>query len=291
MDKRDFDIALIGHFSKDRIIVGDNVSSPPGGAVFYGSIPIARMGVGVAVITKIAKEDLPLAQPMPDAGVALFPVLSDVTTGIENRYLDATLERRECTPIAFAGAYEKSELPDITAKIWHNGSLIKGEVDLDMLKHLKTLGKLSADAQGFVRVIRGNSLVYEDWAEKKDALPLMDFFKTDAAEAEILTGKTDVKEAARILADWGVKEVVLTHPGGLLILADGEFTNTPFTARSMRGRTGRGDTCMCSYLARRLTHPPAEAGRFAAYLVSVKMEKEGPFSDTIETVLERMGES
>jgi sugar/nucleoside kinase (ribokinase family) len=158
------------------------------------------------------------------------------------------------------------------------------------LKYLASLGRLSADAQGFVRVIRGNSLVYEDWKEKREALPLIEFFKMDAAEAEILTGRTDARDAARELAGWGAKEIILSHPGGLLIYAGGEFTNTPFTPREVRGRTGRGDTCICSYLARRLTHPPAEAGRFAATLASMKMEKEGPFSESIETVLERMRE-
>jgi len=286
--KKSFDIAMIGHFSKDVIIARGETTTMAGGAVYYGSIPVAIMGLRAAVITRIAESDLPLAQPMVDSGVTLFPVLSDVTSGIENRYLDNTLERRECTPLAFAGAYGVSDLPDIESRIWHVGALIKGEVDLDMLKHLAGLGRLSADAQGFVRVIRGNSLVYEDWAEKRDALPLIEFFKTDAAEAEILTGSTDIKEAARTLADWGAKEIILSHPGGLLIYAGGEFSNTPFTARDMRGRTGRGDTCICSYLARRLTHSPFESGKFAATLVSVKMEKPGPFSGTIEEVLERM---
>jgi sugar/nucleoside kinase (ribokinase family) len=285
-----FDIAMIGHFSKDVLITLGEVKTMPGGAVYYGSIPVAKMGLRIAVITKIAEEDLHLANPMLDAGVSLFPVLSEVTSGIENRYLDATLERRECTPLAFAGAYTMPDLQKNEAKIWHIGALIKGEVDLEMLKHLAGRGKMSADAQGFVRVIRGNSLVYEDWAEKREALPLIEYFKTDAAEAEVLTGETDVKKAAEILADWGAKEIILSHPGGLLIYAGGEFTNTPFTPRVVRGRTGRGDTCICSYLARRLTHSAAESGMFAATLVSIKMEKEGPFSGTIEDVFERMKE-
>ncbi|MFA6451731.1 MAG: PfkB family carbohydrate kinase [bacterium] len=285
-----FDIAMIGHFSKDVIIALGETTTMPGGAVYYGSIPVARMGLRAAVITKIAEGDLHLAKPMLDAGVSLFPVLSEVTSGIENRYLDATMERRECTPLAFAGAYGESDFEGIDAKIWHVGALIKGEVDLDLLRYLSARGRLSADAQGFVRVIRGNSLVYEDWADKREALPLIEFFKTDAAEAEVLTGETDVKEAAKILAGWGAKEIILSHPGGLLIYADGEFTNTPFTPRNVRGRTGRGDTCICSYLARRLTHSPADSGKFAAVLVSLKMEKEGPFSGSMESVLERMKE-
>ena len=41
-------------------------------------------------------------------------------------------------------------------------------------------------------------------------------------------------------------------------------------------------------MARRLAHPPAEALKFAAALVSLKMETPGPFAGTLKDVLERM---
>lgn len=285
-----FDIAMLGHFSKDRIIARGRETVRSGGAVFYGSIAAARIGIKVAAVTKVAEEDLPLLRPMEEAGADVFPIVSETTTGIENRYLDDTLERRVCRPLAFAGAYRKDELPEIEAKIRHVGGLIRGEADLELLKYLSALGRLSADAQGFVRVIRGDEMINEDWPEKREALPLLDFFKADAAEAEIMTGCTNVEEAAKTLSDWGAKEIVLSHPGGLLVYADGKAANTPFTPREVRGRTGRGDTCISSYLAWRLEHSPAESGRFAAALCSIKMESEGPFAGTVEGVLDRMSE-
>lgn len=42
-------------------------------------------------------------------------------------------------------------------------------------------------------------MAFHDWAEKKELLPLMDYFKTDAAEAGGLTGLTDRVEAAKML--------------------------------------------------------------------------------------------
>jgi len=168
--------------------------------------------------------------------------------------------------------------------------LNRGEVDMDMLKHLSALGQLSVDVQGFVRVIRGQDMVYEDWPEKREALPLFDILKTDAAEAEVLTGETDIYRAAAMLAEWGAGEVVLTHTGGVLVQAAGKAVNAPFTARSLKGRTGRGDTCMSSYLAWRGGHSPEQAGRFAAAVCSIKMERPGPFDGTLEQVLERMKE-
>ncbi|MEI6789391.1 MAG: carbohydrate kinase, partial [bacterium] len=64
-----------------------------------------------------------------------------------------------------------------------------------------------------------------------------------------------------------------------------------FSNRSVVGRTGRGDTTFAGYLARRLDHEPAEALKFAAALVSLKMEKRGPFSGTLNDVLTRQHEA
>jgi sugar/nucleoside kinase (ribokinase family) len=46
---------------------------------------------------------------------------------------------------------------------------------------------------------------------------------------------------------------------------------------------------MGAYLARRMDHPVEDALKFAAALVSIKMESEGPFKGTLEDVLKRMG--
>ena len=62
-----------------------------------------------------------------------------------------------------------------------------------------------------LRWVENGGMVYHDWAEKKELLPYVRFLKTDAAEAEILTGLTDRAEAARQLYQWGAKEILITH--------------------------------------------------------------------------------
>ena len=285
----EYDVVFIGHLSKDVIILHDGCETRrAGGAVYYGAIPAARIGARTAAVVRAAAEDGYLLDPMRSEGVTVFHVPSVETTAIENTYLDETMERRTCRKAGFAGKFGQEDLPEIESRVWHAAGLMRGETDHEFLSRLSGRGKVSADAQGFVRVARGIEMVYEDWPEKKEVLPLMSFFKCDAAEAEILTGLTDVRKAAGRLADWGAGEVVLTHPGGVLVLAGGEFTNEPFTPKEVRGRTGRGDTTMSSYLVWRREHGPAEACRFAATLCSMKMEKEGPFGGTLEEVLGRM---
>jgi sugar/nucleoside kinase (ribokinase family) len=122
-------------------------------------------------------------------------------------------------------------------------------------------------------------------------LAYVDVLKTDAVEAEMLTGRGDVRVAAQALADLGPSEVVLTHRDGMLVYAGGQFHEARFFPQELVGRTGRGDTCIAAYVARRLAavegHPtgsPAEATVWAAAVTSLKMEAAGPFRRDIRAV-------
>ena len=52
----------------------------------------------------------------------------------------------------------------------------------------------------------------------------------------------------------------------------------------MDGRSGRGDTCIGTYTAMRLSKPPLQAGVWAAAVTSLKMEDLGPFNRPIADV-------
>jgi sugar/nucleoside kinase (ribokinase family) len=63
-----------------------------------------------------------------------------------------------------------------------------------------------------------------------------------------------------------------------------------FSNSNTSGRTGRGDTTFSAYLSWRLDHDVATSLKFAAALVSIKMENPGPFKGTLEDVLSRLKE-
>jgi sugar/nucleoside kinase (ribokinase family) len=114
----------------------------------------------------------------------------------------------------------------------------------------------------------------------RQGLAMVTYLKADRAEAELLTGKTDLRQAAHQLAGYGPKEVVVTQSSGVTVLVDGRIFEAAFTSRSLAGRTGRGDTCFATYLGSRLTVPPEEATRLAAAVTSLKQEKPGPWRGT-----------
>jgi sugar/nucleoside kinase (ribokinase family) len=117
----------------------------------------------------------------------------------------------------------------------------------------------------------------------EEGLAQVTYLKVDRAEAELLTGETDLGEAARRLAGYGPQEIVLTQSSGVTVWAGGRLYQAPFTTRSLRGRTGRGETCFSTYLGRRLTASPEEATRLAAIVTTQKQEVPGPWRGEIDT--------
>jgi sugar/nucleoside kinase (ribokinase family) len=115
----------------------------------------------------------------------------------------------------------------------------------------------------------------------QETLAYLDILKSDAVEAEFLTGETDIFSAAKAYASMGPKEIVLTHKDGVLILANGKFHELGFYPGNLTGRSGRGDTCIGAYVAMRLSKVPLDAGIWAAAVTSLKMEKLGPFDRPI----------
>lgn len=280
-----YDLVAVGVISKDRNVVMGHEEACYGGGSYYAAFAAVNSGFKAAVLMKLAEADLPALQPLKDAGIGVYYTLSPTSTSIKNVYTTPDMDRRTCHMLSMAEPFQIGDFPDdLTANVYQITALIAGEIPLDVVKFLTGKGKIGLDVQGFVRMAVGGDLVSQDWREKREVLPLLDFLKTDAAEAEILTGRTDSREAIRALADMGAKEIVLTHSSEVLAYAEGQIYQAKFTARNLSGRTGRGDTCFATYLTQRLRKGPEEALRYAAALTSLKMENPGPFRGNLKDI-------
>ena len=271
------DVLMVGHFARDRIVVDGQGETVSGGAVYYGSVALRRLGLRVAVATRLHPGDASRLKELESEGVEVFSTAAAETSGIENIYRSADMERRVCRPLGFAGPFRPADIPDLPAKIIAVVPIIAGEVDLSLLRRLARRAPVALDVQGFVRVREGDALVFRPWEEMEEGLAQVTYLKVDRAEAELLTGQTDMVAAARRLAGYGPREVVVTQSAGVTVYAGGEVARAPFTSRSLAGRTGRGDTCFAAYLGLRLSAPVAEATRLAAAVTSLKQERPGPW--------------
>ena len=285
----DVDIMMIGHFAKDRLVVGGRSEVSSGGAVYYGSIALRQLGLRVAVVTRLHPDDFPRLAELEQAGVEVYATEAPETSGIANFYDSSDMERRVCKPLGFAGRFRAEETPDLMARIYAVAPIIAGEVDLPLLGSLAARGPMALDVQGFVRVRDGSDLVFRHWPDMEEGLSLVTYLKLDEAEAELLTGRIDPQAAARELGAYGPSEIVLTQSAGVTVLANGDLYQAPFTSRSLDGRTGRGDTCFAAYLGARLDRTPEEATLLAAAITTLKQERPGPWHGTMADVERVMG--
>lgn len=280
----DFDILMIGNFAKDKLIVDGVEEIASGGGVYYGSVVVKRLGCKVAVITRLHPDDFDRLQELRDEGVQVFTTPAEGTSGIANYYQSADMERRICKPIGFGGEYSIEQIPALSTKVIMLTPLFAGEIDLQLLHDLAKRAPVGLDIQGFIRVPVADGLDFRPWGEMEEGLRVVTYLKVDRAEAEFLTGIADLRKAAEKLHSIGPQEIVLTESSGVTVFANGDFYTAPFNPRSLKGRTGRGDTCFSTYIATRLSLDPAEACRWAGQVTSLKQEIPGPWKGSAEEV-------
>ncbi len=273
-----FDIAFVGHYTKDTVVYPDRTQTMDGGAFNYGANVAVRMGLRVAVVTRLAREDWHLVEELERLGVTAFARATPASTCLRLTYPTANLDERTIELTSSAGPFTVEDVAGIAARAFAIGASVRGEVPPDVVQALARTGAMVAlDVQGWIRIVRDGTLAFDDWPGKEALLQHVTVLKTDAVEAQRITGEPDRHAAARRLAALGPREVLLTHGGGVLVYHDGVVDEAPFVPAAVRGRSGRGDTCTSAYLSRRLTAPPAEAVAWAAAVTSLKLEAEGPF--------------
>ena len=283
---KSYDTFIMGHISKDENIFQGKTVNETGGAVVYSSCSSYAIGHKTGILTKLSFKDGKYLEIFPILKENIITLDSKNTTSIRNIYHSADRERRTCTALSVADPFTIDDIPDnIDSRIFHFAGLISGEFNNEMIKFLHNRGKIALDVQGFLRTVGENKeMIFKDWKEKKEYLPYIDYLKTDAAEAEIMTGTKDRKKAAEMLFGWGAKEIMVTHNKEVLIYNGKKDYTCPLKPRNLSGRTGRGDTCFSAYITERLDKDIESTLLFASALVSLKMEKPGPFTGTRDEV-------
>ncbi len=287
------DICCIGHITHDRIITPQADIHMPGGASFYfthGISHLLRDDIQYQLITSLADEDMPAVDKIRSLGIDAIVLPSRHTVYFENIYGENLNNRRQRV-LAKADPFTVKSLRDVHARYIVLGSLLADDFSIDVIRHLSRQGTLVVDAQGYLREVRDQHVYPVDWENKKEALKYIDILKVNEYEIEVLTGCKNLHDGARKLAEWGVKEVLLTLGSyGSIIFADGQFYEIPaYCPLKVVDATGCGDTYVMGYVFKRsLGASVLEAGRFAAAVSTLKLEYSGPFRGTEEEALKRI---
>ena len=281
-----YDAIFAGNYTKDTIITPEGTRYVDGGGMNYAAHAAKALGLNTAIVTRLAGEDEHVVQAIRTDGIDCYPVYSPSSTLMTLEYKTSDVDKRNLYVKATAGTIHPGDLEELSARAVVVSPSLRGEVEPEFFEVLRQRQGilLSADVQGFVRVLRGESLVYEPWPQMAEVVRNLDILKTDAVEAAYLTGEENIEKAAKFFADLGAREVLLSHSEGILVHADGKYHHYKFHAESMSGRSGRGDTCVGSYVAKRLTLPPQEAGKWSAAVTSLKIERHGVFDRPVTEV-------
>ena len=290
MEKKIYDILIFGNYTKDTIVSKTGTRYVDGGGFNYGAHAAANSGMSVAAVTRLAEEDIHVVEILESFGVDVFPTYTPSSTHMRLEYPSDNPDERTLTCTETAGTYTIDQFDGLEAKaILINGS-VREEAPLELVKELKKKDSiLVADAQGFIRIIAPDkTLIHADWPEQLEVLSLIDVLKADIVEAESLTGEKDLLKAAEKLFEMGPNEIVLTHRDGILVYANGDVFEETFKPKELIGRSGRGDTCIASYMSKRLSAPPSDAIKWSAAVTSLKLEKEGTFKGNLKDINEML---
>lgn len=261
-----------------------------GGTAFYFSYAVCNLDVKYLLMTALAEQEMQYVDRLRGKGIEIKVQPSTCTVFFENIYGDNP-DIRTQNVLAKADPFAIGPFQNVEAKIFHLGPLLADDISIELIIALSKKGKVSLDAQGFLRKVENQKVLAVDWPDKAEALKYVEILKVDEAEMTVLTGQKQVSSGARLLADWGVKEVVVTNGSmGSTIYCEGIFYRIPaYKPKVVVDATGCGDTYMGGYLYQRVKGKGIqESGEFAAALSSLKMESPGPFKGTEDDVINRL---
>jgi sugar/nucleoside kinase (ribokinase family) len=259
----------------------------PGGTALYFSSAVSKLDLRYLLVTALAPAEMHYVTQLRDKGIEIKVQPSAHTVCFENIYAE-NQDQRTQNVIEKADAFTIDELLYTDARLYHLGPLLADDFSVTFIKDLSGRGRISLDVQGYLRKVVNQKVYPTDWPAKKEALQYVAIVKADEAELQALTGLATVADGAKLLADWGVQEVVITNGSmGSVIYSGGTFYNIPaYRPKQIIDATGCGDTYMAGYLYQRVKGAPIpQAGEFAAAMASLKMETAGPFSGTEQEVL------
>jgi sugar/nucleoside kinase (ribokinase family) len=279
MAAQNSDIAVVGHFSIDTILLPSRTSPfvVVGGAVTYTSFAIKRLGATASVISKVGG-NFPEAylwwlrqEGIDVSGVSKLE--GEQTTCFELGY-SKDLSDRTLKLKSKASPINPADIPaDFHAKAIHIAP-IANEVSFEVVEQLKHCADiLSLDPQGLLRSFDEAGNVTENASVDNRILSLINIYKSSLNEIYALTGHSELKPAIKTIHDFGVETVLVTNgaKGSVLSVEGAQYNVEACPSQVLVDPTGAGDVFIGGFLTEYLRQKEslwcASVGSAAASLV------------------------
>ena len=288
-----YDVCIVGQIVRDINYLSkiDRKVQTFGGTAFYSGVIYNSLGLTTAVHTSFDVHDKPLlANYGFDKEIVLFNQEGSTTTEFNNYYSEKNINVR-FQKVKFNGFPIDGKLRK--SKIYHFGPLLSGDIAMNVYLSLKKLSGIKIiDAQGLVRQVRKDNVVWQSNKDAREILSNFDMIKCDQKELNYITNSKNTSKSIELLKRWGLEEIIVTNGSkGSTIYSksEGEFNIPSFKPNRLKDTTGCGDTYAAIYAyARMKGFPIYEAGYLASAGASLKIEHIGPLSTSIEHIKEKI---
>ena len=271
------DILCIGHITHDRIItpaLPEGIDCA-GGTAYYVAWAMHHLpqDINFGVITATGYDLHTEIAKLREAGVEIRNIESPSSVYFENSY-GRNMNNRRQRVLSKATPFTIDHLKDAEADVFHLGTLLVDDFSPEVVEYLAQKGRVCIDVQGYLREVRNQRVYAVDWNDKLRVLRHTDILKVNEHEIDVLTdGERDLKRGARLIASWGVREVLVTLGSYGSIIYDGnKYYEIPgFEPRQLVDATGCGDTYAAGYLYARAHGADCdEAGPFDNSITDVQ---------------------
>jgi len=279
MAENSSDVAVVGHFSVDTILLPTRKLpfTVLGGAATYTSFIVKYLDAAASIISKVGAS-FPQAylwwleqEGIDISGVSKHP--DEPTTGFELAYssdfVERTLKLKGKGP-----ALTIEDIPqDFHAKVVHLAP-IANEISYEVAEQIKqSTDTLSLDPQGLLRSFDDVGNVSDKAVVDNRIFSLINIYKSSQNEIYALTGETELKPAIRAIHDVGVETVIVTMgaKGSVLSVEGAQYTVVACPSQVLVDPTGAGDVFIGGFLTEYLRQKEslwcAAVGSAAASLV------------------------
>jgi sugar/nucleoside kinase (ribokinase family) len=256
MAAQNSDIAVVGHFSIDTILLPSRTKPfvVLGGSATYTSFAAKRLDATACAISKVG-ENFPEAYLwwLRQEGINISGVsklAGEPTTCFELAYSkdlsDRTLKLKSKGPAINAADVPK----DFRAKAVHVAP-IANEIAYETVEHLKHCADiLSLDPQGLLRSFDEQGNVAENATVDNRILGMVNIYKSSENEIFALTGQTELKPAIKAIHDFGVETVLVTNgaKGSVLSVEGAQYNIAACPSQVLVDPTGAGDAFIGAFL-------------------------------------------
>jgi len=256
MAAQNYDVAVVGHFSVDKLILPTRKQpfQVLGGSATYTSFAARCLDASVCVISKVGV-NFPEAYLwwVQQEGINIKNVSrhpEQPTTSFELTYTkdfaDRTLKLKSKGP-----PLTLDDLPEnFHAKAIHLAP-IDNEISYEVAEELKkSADVVSLDPQGLLRSFDAEGNVSDNFEVDNHIFGLINILKASQSEIYTLTGEPEIKPAIKAIHDVGVETVIVTMgaKGSVLSVEGAQYNIPACPSQVLVDPTGAGDVFMGGFL-------------------------------------------